>query len=128
MARKSYTAEEALAIILGESAEDIDDSEYCHGSDFEDEIDTEDEVAAATLVDLAVPRDLQPRPSGGNHNPCADGAGDLVQNGNSHSDREGTQEMVSQKKQVLFLILLCQHSHSIMSIVILFSVFTVILF
>ena len=89
MARKTYTTQEALAIILGDSAEDIDDSEQCQSSDFEDEIDTEDEVAAAALVDLAVPTHLQPGTSGADHSQCADGASGHGQDGVSQN--EGTE-------------------------------------
>ena len=78
MARKTVSAR---ALILGESAEDIDDSEYCQGSDFEDKMDTEDEVAAAMVVDLAVPKHLQPGTSGVDHRRCADGASGHGQDG-----------------------------------------------
>ena len=81
-------------IIWGDSTEDIDDSEYCHNSDFEDEIDTDDEdAAAAMLVDLAIPKHLQPGASGGDHSQCSDGASGRGQDGytdtDSHSEAEG---------------------------------------
>ena len=46
MARKLYSAEEALALILAEdSQEDIDGSDYGNDSDFEDESESENEVS-----------------------------------------------------------------------------------
>ena len=55
---------------------------------FEDEIDTEDEAAAAIQADIAVPKHLQPDANGGDHSQCGAGASCHCQAGDGHKYEE----------------------------------------